>query len=346
MGEEIGHQRGVVVLENANKSAPESNTQKTVNVLKDAKDSINKELEDSRWPWLIGLLALAIGGFLWLEGSNFFRVSVHTSVAVLCGILAKQSALSYWEQHDDGSYEVSKHIMASIVGVEVGVVAFFASEKGFHGIMAIIGAIGGCFIARFLNELMVHVTPHFHDVEVMIVWYTAIVVAAVWFVHTGRYKHILAIVTPFIGGAFMSSALLFFITEAMIHGGCTAKTKATPAHACAGLTPVRGQWYAFFLMGFQHLVSKKDDVDVGIFAQSHMNWKMSGEHEGHSGVVYGDHIFILFFWLIFWGVGWMIQTKKLKKYGLQPPALGKGGRAASAREARGALTENLLQVEE
>merc|ERR1712187_141339 len=101
-------------------------------------------------------------------------------------------------------------------------------------------------------------------------------------------------------------------------------------------TPVRGQWYAFFLMAFQHIASKQGDVDVGIFAGSDkFNFPMGG---ADAGVVHGDHIFILFFWLIFWGIGWKVQSgkNKVRKGSDKSP---KGGRGASGREI---LTEVLL----
>merc|ERR1712217_188039 len=171
--------------------------------------------------------------------------------------------------------------------------------------------------ASLINSLLIaHVSEKFSMVEMSFAIYSLISLPAAYAVFTNKHRGFLAVIAPFVGGAFISSAILFFITAALPECKESGQPCTLPNHR-------KGQWVNFFSMAFQHIVSTPSEEDYGIFYNSTMNVQME------KGEIYGDHIVILVLWAIFWLAGYKIQMKKVTD-----PAKG-----------REVLTESLLHHE-
>merc|ERR1712217_483704 len=155
-------------------------------------------------------------------------------------------------------------------------------------------------------------------VEITFVLYTLVSLPVAYAVFTDKHKGCLAVIAPFVGGAFISSAILFFVTQALYHPSCEDSDKV-----CTLPHPRKGQWVNFFTMTFQHIVSTPADEDFGIFYNSTVNISTN------RGVVFADHILLLVVWLLVWFAGYKVQMNKMNK----------------VSDAREALKEGLLHHE-
>lgn len=278
----VGEQNASNTTESPNPGKPNFNVMKTV------IEATQHELKHSSVPLAVGGVALVFGAIMLFSGERFFELLVTFAISVVCGIVTKEAVLSYWLEHHI-AHSFPRHIVADIAGLEVALIAAAATHKGFKGTLVLIGAGLGFCMAAFVSGFMVDHFKVILNAEVSLIWYTLCALPFSVMLYKDKHLCLLAIVSPLVGGAFVSSAVLYFGTELLHMVLCSHDGVCK-----GGLHPKTGQWVEFFLLSFN--ISPSADEDVGPFARSSDNNV--------------DQIVSVVLWILLSCIGMKIQVTK------------------------------------
>mmetsp|Transcript_22562 Transcript_22562/g.65013 ORF Transcript_22562/g.65013 Transcript_22562/m.65013 type:complete len:344 (+) Transcript_22562:71-1102(+) len=283
-------------------------------IIEEIQSVFYDELQNSPRQWLNALVAVAFGITLVIDGKRFFEGFICAGVGIVVMFMAMNVVTNLW---DLGYYSVIRHV----VGVEVGLMGAYSAWKGIAGMNVFVGALLGFLLAMSLQGLLVHVGAGFMDSEtgnkwVLICFYTVFVLILVAVLNTERHLRLLAILSPALGGAFVSSGVSYGVASLALAGHLDFLKAVIP-----DLHPVSGTWVEFLMLLKPWTSQIKD---VGVFAGSKYNTM--------GAMCTLDRICGWIFWFILWVVGMLVQLRSWKRK-TQP---------ARARE----LEQQLLQTEQ
>jgi len=134
-----------------------------------------------------------------INGPHSFRVVVIAGVSMIAAGSAKYEVSLVWPDLN--------MIQQLVVAVEVGLVVAYILHKSFDGIRIILGlALGlGCSV---LLEPFMH--TEFWPLNASVIWYSFFAIAGVVLGYTSYNRHVLALLTPCLGGFLCATALGFF----------------------------------------------------------------------------------------------------------------------------------------
>jgi len=249
--------------------------------------AISNELNHSRYQGLNAAIAFVFGCVMVFDGESVFKWLVIGVVTIVACIMAKNEA-TYTLKLDEGS------LVGDFVGIEVGALVAWAAYVGIDGVMILVSAIIGGLLADSLQKVLAsHGVALVEHRLLVVVFFTAWVAFAVWLFKRKGHLSWLAVLSPIIGGALVSSAVSFAVTELATH-------RMMAWFAQHGLQPAGGNWTAFL----QLLCG---GPDVGLFVGSPRNPAALG------GRWPLDRIFGCLLWLILFYCGAQTQLRKVKE---------------------------------
>jgi len=269
---------------------------------------INAQLHQEKYQWVNPLLAFVFGGIMVVNGEACFKWLLAASMFICVGVLTASDLGKLWPQGDDFP------VIRNIVAVEAGLIAGFATLRGIHGVVVVLGAIiGACIAYSVESTLTASQDEHFlHTAWWPLFLYTLSVAVSVWFFQRKLCKT-LAVVSALTGSALVVSAGLWLVTELV------ARKKL---YLGSLVTPVTGAWVDFL----RFLINSSVE-DRGIFAKSQFDFTVFGAHFSL------DRILGFGLWLVVFVAGLQIQLKVM--------GCGAAAKKAKVVEARG-LTARLL----
>lgn len=273
-------------------------------VLHSAKKALHNQLRRPHGQIFNASVALVAGLAMIFNGNFVLKWLVAGAVFLLATIIAENEVESYWSLGDE-SY------LRRVVGVEVGLVCAFIAHQGYEGVMVVLGAVFGSFVAygvqtsaQGIFEFDIKQSPQWVAValySIIILFFTSAV---------ARKKHLgfLGIISSFFGGALAVTALHWFATEYVV------KHNVQIRYHGADLVPKQGPYIDFLVLLFGQL---GDDQDVGLFA-SDPSMPDTVRTFLPPCVWPADRIYMVIVWFFLFVVGCCLQKGK--------------GRQAKARE--------------
>lgn len=272
-----------------------ADTQSVSSVLASIWDAIKAQLHGPK-QWPNALVATVFGMLLLADGMLVFKWVVLGAVFILAAILARNELVALW-----GLGGAESHRIRTFVGLEAGACAAFAAHQGLRGVMAALGLMLGAFIGYGLeNSVMLHFQPDFPKNQwAVVVWYSIFIIGTAALVFKNKHDRVLAIITPILGGALVSSAACWGMTSLAVKGKLPVVYTMFPSlqEGQGG-----GAW-----LDFLELLLFKVAPDVGIFAGSDYNPAVFGKKWRL------DRICGVFLWAILALVGAKVQSKRMRK---------------------------------
>jgi len=289
--------------------APGPSTDVT-SIVEEIKSVMWDELDHSPRQWLNAIVATVLGVILVFNGKRVFEGLICVAVGLVAMFMAMNEITNLWGLGYDS-------FVRHLVGFEALLFAAFGAWKGMAGMHVFVGALLGFLVAMVLQSMLVHVGAGFMEAEhgskwVLIIFYTLFVLIFVALLTTERHLRPLAVLSPALGGALVSSGLSYGVMALAIDGKLDFMKRVLP-----DLEPVNGTWIEFLNMLWAPHTAK----DVGFFAGSKYNTM------GPTFTL--DRICGWSLWFILWVVGMIVQLRSWKK-----------GRTAPARARE--LDEQLL----
>merc|ERR1712176_928693 len=174
--------------------------------------------------------------------------------------------------------------------------------------------LGGCIAFSTQNHFIYWGATSFATNKwLIVVLYSIFTIGFVVIFKQKKHVKGVAVLSPAVGGALVSSAISWFVTHLAVLGYMDALVSAFHS-----LNPVGGPWIEFFL-----LLWKSSASDKGWFVDSPYNYTLGGS------VYRLDRIIGCSLWLLLFVVGAIVQLKALKAREAQA----RGFRAESLREA-------------
>lgn len=242
---------------------------------RNALDSIFQWLDDPMDQWQVALFAIFLGLVMIFDGEFAFKWFIVTVIFLVGSMVAADQINIVWDLPVDC-------IIWHIVRFEVGVISAYAAIIGIKGLMVLAGA--------FVGVLMAIIAGNFFALQIdvleewaLVIYYTLFALGFMMLFESKHQVTVLAIIGPAVGGAFISSTLLFAVTNLVVYLG-----------PFGALQPVEGSWIDF--LNFLWTASSKD---VGIFV-------------GSSYTINGfslDCVCGYVFWFIFFVKGASIQLR-------------------------------------
>lgn len=222
--------------------------------------SISWELHHSPRQWINALVATVVGLVLVINGKRCFDWLIVLTVGLISMIMAMNSISALWDVGFDSNLRV-------FVGVEVGLLGAYAAYRGKEGMDNVVGALLGFLLSTRLQSLLVSAGASWMSVEtgmrwVIVIFYTIFMLGMMIMFDRDHHVKLLAIISPILGGAFVSSGVSFGVTELQLHGCFGGVLKGQ----LPDLAPVRGAWIEFLCQ-----LWTSSAKDVGIFADSPYN---------------------------------------------------------------------------
>jgi len=269
---------------------------------------IDKQLHNEKYQWVNPLLAFVFGGIMVVNGEACFKYLLAAAMFICVFVLTAADLGKVWPQGDDP-------IIRNIVSVEAGLIAGYATCRGIHGVVVVLGAmIGGCIAFSVQSTLKTSGGDHGIETSSWLLFlYTLSVTVSVWFFQQKMCK-LLAVVSALAGSALVVSAGLWVVTELVAHKKLNL----------VGVTsPRTGAWVDFL----KYLVNSSVE-DKGLFANADTDFNILGAHFSL------DRMLGFGLWLVVFIGGLQIQLQFMGCTG--------GAKKAKVVEARG-LTARLLQ---
>jgi len=245
--------------------------------------NIDAQLHSKHGQWANALVATIMGTCLIVNGDAGFKWLVIAAVFLFTMLAALSDITQIWGLGYDS-------VLRRIVSLEVGAVSAYAAYRGIGGVILAVGAVVGAIFANATQQTLVHFGASFSENHIFIaVWYSIIILGLMVVLERRKHLAAMAFISPFIGGALVSSAFFWFLANCAKHGAL---------HVTGS---VSGAWVDFL----EHII-KQDNYDVGIFAG-----KDPVQLLGHSAdldVIYGRA-----FWFLLFVFGVFFQINTLKK---------------------------------
>jgi len=268
---------------------------------------INKQLRNEKYQWVNPLLAFLFGSVMVVNGEACFKWLLAAGMFICVCVLSASDLGKLWPLGNQYP------IVRDIVAVEAGLIAGYATLRGIHGVVVVLGAIiGGCIAFSVQSTLRASGDSHVIESSWWLLFlYTLSVTVSVWFFQHKLCKT-LAVVSALTGSALVVSAGLWLATELVVRKRFNLGNLVTPRS---------GAWIDFL----RYLINSSVE-DKGLFANSNVDFDILGARFSL------DRMLGFGLWLIVFIGGLQIQ---LRFMGCA------GGKKVKVVEARG-LTARLL----
>jgi len=253
-----------------------------------------EQLHNIKYQWVNPLVAFLFGGVMVVNGEVCFKWLLATSMFLCVAVLTMADLGKVWP---GGDYPV----IHNIVAIEAGLLAGYATLKGIHGVVVVLGAGVGAAVAYSVQSTLSDGV--FADEKfIKTAWwllslYTVCIMTSVWFFQRKLCKT-LAVISAAAGSALVVSAALWAITELVVHG----KLYLGPS-----LSPLQGFWVDFL----RYLVNCNIE-DRGLFAHSRHDFTIFGAHFS------ADRILGFVLWFVVFLAGLEVQLKIMPCSGSKP----------------------------
>jgi len=242
--------------------------------------------------WGNALIASVFGIALLLDGDFCLKGLVVAAMFFLAMILAENEVIAWWGSGVE-------HKVRVLVGLEAGVAAALLAWMEIRAVMLVVGAMLGACAAHGLAIPLLHMYPLLTDVKWFIAaWYSVITVGVAAMVHTRKHVGLLALLTPILGGALISSSVCWYVTTLAMRGQLEWIYTRLP-----GLVHGEGEgaW-----VDFLNLMLFKNSPDVGIFVGSSYKTRFFGE------MVPTDRACAVALWVVLAVLGAALQCLRIK----------------------------------
>merc|ERR1719330_826874 len=261
-------------------------------VWKSLVKSLEHSLDEPKLQFAVASCAFVFGILLVIDGEFIFKWIVIAATGILAMLLAlSEVSASLGEEY--------QHNIRTAVGVEVFLVASYTAWKGLDGVMLVVGAMFGFFVAHSAQPLVMLVAdeePTRIHHGIVAAWYSIFVLGCMMAVHAKKYAKFLATVAPLIGGALVASAMAWMAMTASLHGKMDWLVKLVPQLQPGEKAP----WYKYLL-----LLIDTDSKDVGIFANT--------SFENFSGKWNLDRVLGASVWFVLFILGTIYQYNALER---------------------------------
>jgi len=253
-----------------------------------------EQLHNIKYQWVNPLVAFLFGGVMVVNGEVCFKWLLATSMFLCVAVLTMADLGKVWP---GGDYPV----IHNIVAIEAGLLAGYATLKGIHGVVVVLGAGIGAAIAysvqSTLSDGALSDEKFIKTAWWLLSLYTVCIMTSVWFFQRKLCKT-LAVISALAGSALVVSAALWAITELVVHG----KLYLGPS-----LSPLQGFWVDFL----RYLVNCNIE-DRGLFAHSRHDFNIFGAHFST------DRILGFVLWFVVFLAGLEVQLKIMPWSGSKP----------------------------
>jgi len=268
--------------------------------------------------WVNALASAAFGFFMVFEGETSFNLIIVAVVYVLTWLLGRAEIQHSWGVEPDS-------LVPNIVGIGIGLVAAFSAWKGVAGVLIMLGAITGLWMAIQVDVFLIrHLFPIMAEHVTQLIFYTAASYAGAYSVHCKKYLQGVAVLSPIVGGAFASSSLCWL--------GATLASNGYLSSIFSGITPKNGAWIDFLVMLWSTHPS-----EVGIFPGASNAVKI------RSVSMTPDQIFGKSLWIILALIGVPFQLRQHRKMQQKQTAKVQA-REIDFNSTKEGLKESLLQL--
>lgn len=269
-------------------------------ILASIKEAFETQLRVEHGQKINALVAFIFGILLLFSGEFVFTWLVVAAIYILAMIMGFIAVDDIWGL--DNQNNISR-----FVGFEAGACSAYAAYRGIDGVKLAVGALLGALVAHQTQAtwLMMGYTIFHTNKWLVVTWYSVFILGLMLVVRGKKYQKLLALASPLLGGALVSSALSWLTAVMAQHGWMTWLHKVLP-----GVQPaVGGAWIDFFL-----LLCSPAAKDVGVFAGSPYKITLFKKDYGM------DKICGCTLWFVIFLVGSIFQykavarnTKKAKK---------------------------------
>merc|ERR1740139_556132 len=183
---------------------------------------MNAQLHVDHLQWLNAKIAFIFGAVLLINGEFCFQWLCVGGAFVLAMLVALNEVTAVWGL----DYESN---LRHFVGFEVGAVCAYMAWRGITGVKLIVGAVLGFYFAHSFQNLFLHLGYSNFETNkwLVVLLYSFFAVGAMALIGQKKHGKVLAWVCPFLGGALVSSAVFWMITDMKVRG-----------HAVAGQEPI------------------------------------------------------------------------------------------------------------
>jgi len=246
-------------------------------------NNIGAQLRSNHAQWANALVAAIVGICLLINGESVFKWLVIGAVFLFTMLAALSDVTTIWGLGYGSP-------LRRIISLLVGAACSWAAYRGINGVMLVVGAILGAIIAWSMHQTIVGMGCSSAQNHVFItIWYSVFLLGFMAVMDRNKHMAALAVLSPFVGGALVSSALFWFLAFLAERG---------VFHLSGS---VSGAWLDFL----EHLI-KKHNHDVGILA-GHRQVLLFG-HAFDWDIICGRLV-----WFLLFGLGVAIQIRRLKQ---------------------------------
>eukprot|EP00444_Apocalathium_aciculiferum_P050713 CAMPEP_0183518720 /NCGR_PEP_ID=MMETSP0371-20130417/15642_1 /TAXON_ID=268820 /ORGANISM="Peridinium aciculiferum, Strain PAER-2" /LENGTH=387 /DNA_ID=CAMNT_0025716777 /DNA_START=8 /DNA_END=1171 /DNA_ORIENTATION=+ len=262
-------------------------------ILVSLHEEVGEQLHNKEYQWVNALLAFLFGAVLVWDGEVTFRWVVIGVVFLLAAVLA-MSEVSTFLALDE------KSTIRHVVGVEVGALAAYAAWTGIDGVMLVVGALLGGFVAFGLQGKLVAmgVTVLSENKGAIVALYSAVVLLSIAMSKRKKLGSGLAVLSAGIGGSLVTSAISWAVTTCYLSGYLGFLDSVFKQGLSAG---GGGAWIDFLT-----LLLSSESQDKGLFLDSAYNFSFGGE------VYRLDRVVGCSFWFVLFAIGAHSQLKRAK----------------------------------